>query len=79
VKGKPQVQIDVELWLSAYARFRECYNFSSYDANYCMVKLMSYDVTFTEYRILVLASKGYLEVLLTIRQIRTDINNMNFV
>ncbi|MBI6746872.1 type IV secretion system protein [Pseudomonas syringae] len=78
-KGKPQEQIDDEFWLSAYTRFRESYNFSSNDANYSMVKLMSYDETFTEYRNFQLSSKGYLEVLGTNRQIRTDINNINFL
>ncbi|KTB83613.1 MULTISPECIES: virB8 family protein [Pseudomonas syringae group] len=78
-KGKAPEQIDDEFWLSTYTRFRESYNFSSNDANYSMVKLMSYDETFTEYRNFQLSSKGYLEVLGTNRQIRTDINNINFL
>ncbi|WP_017684941.1 type IV secretion system protein, partial [Pseudomonas syringae] len=39
----------------------------------------AYDETFTEYRNFQLSSKGYLEVLGTNRQIRTDINNINFL
>ncbi|KPW69337.1 type IV secretion system protein, partial [Pseudomonas amygdali] len=75
----PPEQIDDEFWLSAYVRFRESYNFSSHDAEFGMVELMSYGETFTEYRNFQLSSKGYLEVLGTNRQIRTDINNINFL
>ncbi|AXH60429.1 type IV secretion system protein (plasmid) [Pseudomonas amygdali pv. lachrymans] len=78
-KGKPPEQIDDEFWLSTYVRFRESYNFSSHDAEFGMVELMSYGETFTEYRNFQLSSKGYLEVLGTNRQIRTDINNINFL
>lgn len=78
-KGKPPEQIDDEFWLSAYVRFRESYNFSSHDAEFGMVELMSYGETFTEYRNFQLSSKGYVQVLGTNRQIRTDINNINFL
>lgn len=76
---KSSEQIDDEYWLSTYARFRESYSFSSNDANFSMVELMSYDETFTEYRNFQLSSKGYLALLSNNRQIRTDINNINFL
>lgn len=78
-KAKSPEQIDDEYWLSNYVRFRESYSFSSNDANYDMVRLMSYDETFNEYRNFQLSSKGYVQVLGTNRQIRTDINNINFL
>jgi type IV secretion system protein VirB8 len=74
---KTQEQIDDEFWLATYVRFRESYNFSSNDANYAMVELMSYDDTFTEYKNFQLSSKGYLEVMGTNRQMRTDVTNIN--
>lgn len=74
---KSQERVDDEYWLATYVLFRESYNFSSNDANFAMVELMSYDETFTEYRNFQLSSKGYLEVLGTNRQIRTDVININ--
>jgi type IV secretion system protein VirB8 len=76
---KSTEQIDDEFWLATYARFRESYNFSNNDANYAMVELMSYDETFGEYKNFQLSSKGYLAVLGNNRQIRTDINIINFL
>lgn len=76
---KSSEQIDDEYWLATYARFRESYNFSNNTASYAMVELMSYDETFSEYRNFQLSSKGYLAVLGTNRQIRTDINNIVFL
>ncbi len=76
---KSTQQVDDEYWLATYVRFRESYNFSTNDANYAMVELMSYDETFAEYKNFQLSSKGYLAVLGTNRQIRTDINNINFL
>lgn len=78
-QAKSPEQIDDEYWLSTYVRFRESYSFSSNDAQYGMVEMMSYGETFAEYRNFQLSSKGYLEVLGTNRQIRTDINNINFL
>lgn len=76
---KSTEQIDDEYWLATYVRFRESYNFSNNDAQYGMVEMMSYGETFTEYRNFQLSSKGYLAVLSNNRQIRTDINNINFL
>lgn len=78
-QAKTPEQIDNEYWLATYVRFRESYNFSSNEAQFAMVELMSYSDTFAEYRNFQLSSKGYLEVLGTNRQIRTDINNINFL
>jgi type IV secretion system protein VirB8 len=78
-QAKTPERIDDEYWLSTYVRFRESYNFSSNDANYAMVKLMSYDETFESYKTFQLSSKGYLAVLGTNRQIRTDINNIDLL
>lgn len=78
-KAKPPEQIDDEFWLASYVRFRESYNFSSNDANFGMVKLMSYDATFADYRNFQLSSKGYLSVLGLNRQIRTDVTNISFL
>jgi type IV secretion system protein VirB8 len=74
---KTQDQIDDEFWLATYVRFRESYNFSSNDANFAMVELMSYDETFADYKNFQLSSKGYMDVLGTNRQIRTDVTNIN--
>ncbi|WP_411566801.1 virB8 family protein (plasmid) [Pseudomonas orientalis] len=76
---KSTEQLDDEYWLSTYARFRESYNFSTSDANFAMVELMSYDETFTEYRNFQLSKKGYLALLSNNRQIRTEVNNINFL
>lgn len=76
-QAKSPERVDDEYWLSTYARFRESYNFSSNDANYAMVKLMSYDETFEAYKAFQLSSKGYVALLGTNRQIRTDINNID--
>lgn len=76
---KSTEQIDDEYWLATYVRFRESYSFSSNDAQYSMVELMSYSETFADYRNFQLSSKGYLAVLSNNRQIRTDINNINFL
>ncbi len=78
-KVKSTEQIDDEYWLSGYVRFRESYNFSSNDAQFHIVELLSYSDTFTEYRNFQLSSKGYLSVLGNNRQIRTDINNIVFL
>jgi type IV secretion system protein VirB8 len=78
-QAKTPEQIDDEYWLATYVRFRESYNFSSNDAQFAMVELMSYGDTFTDYRNFQLSSKGYLAVLSNNRQIRTDINNINFL
>lgn len=75
--GKTAQQIDDEFWLASYVRFRESYNFASNDANYAQVELMSYPDTFGEYKNFQLSSKGYLEVLGTNRQMRTDVININ--
>lgn len=74
---KTPERVDDEYWLASYALFRESYNFSSNDANFAMVELMSYDDTFTEYKNFQLSSKGYLEQLGTNRQLRTDVININ--
>lgn len=76
---KSTEQIDDEFWLSTYVRFRESYNFSNNDANFSMVEMLSYDDTFGEYKNFQLSSKGYLAVLGTNRQIRTEINNVGFL
>lgn len=76
---KSTEQIDDEYWLAAYVRFRESYNFSSNADVYHMVELLSHDDTFAEYKNFQLSSKGYLSVLGTNRQIRTEINNIDFL
>lgn len=76
---KSTEQIDDEYWLAAYVGFRESYNFSANAAMYHMVELMSHDETFAEYKNFQLSSKGYLSVLGTNRQIRTEINNIDFL
>lgn len=76
-QAKTPERVDDEFWLATYVRFRESYNFSSNDANYAMVKLMSYDETFEAYKAFQLSSKGYVAVLGMNRQIRTDINNID--
>lgn len=70
--------VDDEFWLSTYVIARESYNFSTQDARYKTVELMSYDGTFTEYKNFQLSHKGYLEVLGDKGQIRTEINNIVF-
>lgn len=76
---KSTQQVDDEYWISAYVGFRESYNFSANDATYHMVEVMSHGDTFAEYRNFQLSSKGYLNILGTNRQIRTEINNIDFL
>lgn len=78
-QAKTPEQIDDEYWLSTYVRFRESYSFSSNEAQFGMVKLMSYDDTFGEYRNFQLSSKGYVQVLGTNRQMRVEQHNINFL
>jgi len=78
-KVKSSEEVDDEFWLSSYVRFRENYNFSSHDAQFAMVELLSYGGTFAEYRNFQLSSKGYLNVLGDNQEIRTEINNVTFL
>ena len=72
-------RIEDEMWIANYVKFRESYNFADQKQRYDVVRLLSYDDTFGEYRNFQLSSKGYAQVLGDAQQLRVTINNIVFL
>lgn len=69
-------RVQEEAYVANYIKLRESYSFADQSDRYALVKLMSYDGTFGEYKNFQLSSKGYTEVLADKQQLRVRINNI---
>ena len=74
--GLKQSEADIESILKVYVDNRESYNFYNQDARYDIVKNMTDDNEFQEYKNFQLSHKGYVYMWADTEQVRVRVNNI---